>query len=130
MRCFRELKVWDKAHKLTLALYETTQMFPKQEMFGLTSQIRRAAASIGANLAEGAGKTSPADFARFVEIAFGSAGELEYHLLLAHDLGYIPEATQQGLAAELVEVKRMLTGLMQQLRKAAQDVHRRLRADG
>jgi four helix bundle protein len=85
MRDFRELKVWHKAHQLTLAVYSATKTFPRDELYGLTSQIRRAAVSIGANIAEGAGKNSPAEFGRFLQIALGSASELEYHLLLSGD---------------------------------------------
>src|SRR6266496_1634192 len=97
MRNFRELKVWEKAHHVALAAYRETAAFPKPELYGLTSQIRRAAASIAANIAEGAGKNSNADFARFLQIALGSASELEYHLLLAKDLGYFQLETYSAL---------------------------------
>jgi four helix bundle protein len=86
MKNFRELKVWQKAHELTLAVYRSTRDFPREEFYGLTSQIRRATASIGANLAEGCGRNGDAEFARYCSIAMGSASELEYHLLLAQDL--------------------------------------------
>src|SRR5690242_7272739 len=119
MRDFRELKVWAKAHELTLAIYRETAQFPKQELYGLTSQLRRAAASVGANIAEGAGKTSRAEFARFLETASGSASELEYHLLLAKDLGYISSDVYDDLSASVGEIKRMLTGFMQHLRGQA-----------
>jgi len=89
MRDFKKIKVWEKAHKLTLQLYKVTASFPQEERYGLTSQIRRSAASIPANIAEGAGRDTQAELARFVHIASGSASELEYHLLLARDLGYI-----------------------------------------
>ena len=79
MRNFKELKVWSAAHQLTLSLYQTTQTFPKQELFGLTSQIRRCSSSIGANLAEGCGRQGDGEMGRFVQIAMGSASELEYH---------------------------------------------------
>lgn len=115
MRDFRELKVWDKAHRLTLDVYRTTKGFPKDELYGLTSQIRRAAASIGANIAEGAGKNSRPDFARFLQIGLGSASELEYHLLLSRDLGYLQPESYQTLSARVVELKKMLTGFIQYL---------------
>jgi four helix bundle protein len=86
MRDFRELKVWQKAHQLTLAIYQTTASFPREERYGLTSQLRRACSSIPANLAEACGRNGDAEFARFCSIAMGSASELEYHLLLARDL--------------------------------------------
>ena len=89
MQDFRNLLVWQKAHALTLELYKTTVSFPPNERFGLTSQIRRCSASIPANLAEGCGRHGDGEFHRFVHIAMGSASELEYHLLLTHDLGYL-----------------------------------------
>jgi|SRR5579864_4154096 len=87
MKDFRDLKVWEKAHQLTLAIYRLTATFPREERFGLTSQVRRCSASIGANIAEGCGKRGNAEFQRFLQIASGSASELDYHLLLSHDLG-------------------------------------------
>lgn len=89
MSDFKQLAVWQKAHEATLEVYKITRSFPSDERFGLTSQIRRAAVSIGSNLAEGRGRKSDADFARFVRIALGSAYELQYQLLVARDIGYI-----------------------------------------
>jgi four helix bundle protein len=86
MKNFRDLQVWRKAHALTLRCYKATSDFPRHELYGITSQIRRCAASIAANIAEGCGKRGNAEFQRFLGIAAGSASELEYHLLLAHDL--------------------------------------------
>jgi four helix bundle protein len=115
MRNFRELKVWHKAHQLTLDVYAATKTFPRDELYGLTSQIRRAAVSIGANIAEGAGKNSSAEFGRFLQIAQGSGSELEYHLLLSRDLGYlIPEICSQ-LSQQTIEAKKMLSGFGQYL---------------
>ena len=88
MKDFRNLEVWDKAHQLTLNVYRITKTFPGDEKFGLTSQIRRCAASVAANIAEGCGRTGNAEFHRFLQIAMGSASELEYHLLLSRDLEY------------------------------------------
>jgi four helix bundle protein len=112
VRDFRDLKVWAKAHELTLRVYSVTRAFPRDELYGLTSQVRRAASSIPANLAEGCGREGDAEFARFGQIAFGSANELEYHLLLSKDLGYLSEQDHAELAYLLVEVKRMLSGLL------------------
>ncbi len=89
MKDFKSLKVWHKAHQLTLLVYALTRTFPREEMYGLTSQIRRAAASIPANIAEGSGRRSDGELRRFLQIARGSASELEYHLLLARDLGFL-----------------------------------------
>jgi four helix bundle protein len=116
MQDFRNLKVWEKAHVLTLAIYRSSKTFPRDEMYGLTSQMRRASASIGANIAEGACRRGDVDFARFLKIAVGSASELEYHLLLARDLQLLNRSDYQRLADETVEVKRMLASLMQKLR--------------
>ena len=111
MKDFRELKVWQMAHGLTLAVYKVTATFPRDELYGLTSQLRRACSSIAANLAEGCGRSGDAEFARFRSIAMGSASELEYHLLLAKDLKLIKPADYEKLAPRATEVKRMLTGL-------------------
>jgi four helix bundle protein len=115
MQPFRRLVVWQKAHALTLTVYETTAAFPQGERYGLTSQVRRSAASVCANLAEGCGRRGGRDFARFVQIALGSASELEYHLLLAADLGFIPADGYAQLDGAVTEVKRMLTGLAKKL---------------
>ena len=116
MRDFRQLAVWQKAHRLTLAVYKSTNTFPREELYGLTSQIRRAAASIPANIAEGCGRNGNAELARFLQIAMGSACELEYHLLLACDLTLLPQTEHEGLSGELTQVKRMLTAFIQHLK--------------
>ncbi len=115
MRDFKELKVWQKSHDLTLAVYKTTETFPKQEIYGLTSQIRRASSSIPANIAEGCGRKGEADFARFLQIAVGSASELEYHLLLSRDLKLLKTSDYECLVVELIDVKRMLTSFIHKL---------------
>jgi four helix bundle protein len=117
MRDFRTLQVWEKAHQLTLDVYEVTGAFPKDELYGLTSQIRRACTSIPANIAEGCGRGSPVELARFSQIATGSASELEYHLLLAHDLHFLNDLDYERLTAQVVELKRMLTVFIQKLRE-------------
>jgi len=113
MRNFKELRVWDEAHKLTLQLYQDTEDFPRKEMFGLTSQIRRAAASIGANLAEGCGRQSEGEFSRFIQIAMGSASELEYHLLLSRDLEFLTKSAYERAQTQLTRVRKMLSSLLQ-----------------
>ena len=115
VRNFRELKVWEKAHQLTLSVYRATVDFPAEEKFGLTSQLRRAAAAIPANIAEGCGRAGERELARFLQIAMGSASELEYHLLLAHDLDLVDAASYQQLHDSTTEVKGMLTSFIRKL---------------
>ena len=116
MKDFRSLDVWRKSHELVLAIYRVTAAFPKNELYGLTSQIRRAAASIPGNIAEGCGRTGDAELGRFLQIAMGSASELEYHLLLARDLELLNGLHYKQLAGEVTEVKRMLTSFIQKLK--------------
>lgn len=112
MKDFKELKVWHKAHALALGVYKATKDFPREEMYGLTSQIRRAAVSISANIAEGCGRRSDGEFVRFLQIARGSASEMECHLLLARDLQFLSDHAYQDLDGKLTEVQRMLTSLV------------------
>jgi four helix bundle protein len=116
MKNFRDLKVWEKGHRMTLAVYKATATFPHDELYGLTSQIRRSCASVPANIAEGCGRGSDADLARFPQIAAGSASELEYHILLANELGLLESRQYERLAEEVTEVKRMLTSFIQKLK--------------
>ncbi len=116
MQDFKKLTVWEKSHRLTLAVYEATGSFPKTELYGLTSQIRRACASIPANIAEGCGRSGRAELGRFLQVAMGSASELEYHLLLAHDLGMLGESDYKSLGSQVIEVKRMLSAFIARLR--------------
>ena len=116
MQDFRNLKVWEKGHALTLNVYKTSSGFPRHEQFGLTSQMRRSASSIPSNLAEGCGRGSDADFGRFLQMAMGSACELDYQLLLAHDLGYLQSSDHAALQQQVAETKRMLTALIQRLK--------------
>jgi four helix bundle protein len=108
---FRELKVWEKAHEMTLSAYQVTGSFPKHELFGLASQIRRCSSSIPANIAEGCGRIGNSELNRFLQIACGSANELEYHFLLARDLAYISASDHILLEKQLLEMKRMLVAL-------------------
>jgi four helix bundle protein len=119
MRDYRDPQVWAKAHALALEIYRSTQGFPSDERFGLTSQTRRSCASIPANLAEGCGRRSDGEMARFVQIAMGSGAELSYHLLLARDLGLLSRASYLRLDSNLTEVMPMLSSLSQRLRSAA-----------
>jgi four helix bundle protein len=112
MRNYRDLQIWTKAHNPTLELYKLSRQFPKEEVYGLTSQLRRAASSIGANLAEGCGRQSNPEFARFVRISMGSASELDYHLLLSRDLGFLENDTYQRTSKSLTEVRKMLASLL------------------
>jgi four helix bundle protein len=118
MKDFKELKVWSKAHELTIVVYSMTRAFPRDEMYGLTSQLRRSAASIGANIAEGCGRRSDGEFARFLQIARGSASETEYHLLLAKDLKFMSEPDYEAAEKKLNELQRMLTSLVQTVQPA------------
>src|SRR5678815_1428321 len=108
MRDFHSLLVWRKAHALTLEIYVTSARFPADERYGLTRQLRRAAASVPTNLAEGCGRRSQREFAHFVSIASGSASELEYQLVLARDLSFLSHADHERLVTSTREVKRML----------------------
>jgi four helix bundle protein len=112
---FKNLKVWAKAHQLALSIYLSTRRFPKDEMYGLTSQIRRAATSIGANIAEGCGRRSDPEMRRFVQIARGSASELECHLIVARDLQLLTVSEFKDLEEKTLEIQRMLASLVQRL---------------
>lgn len=115
-RDFRHLKVWEKAHGLALEVYACTRAFPREEGYGLVSPMRRAAVSIAANIAEGCGRAGEAELGRFLEMAGGSASELEYYLLLARDLAMLDGSSYDRLASDVTEVKRMLTSFVQRLR--------------
>jgi len=117
MADYRNLEVWQVAHKLTLNIYRATVAYPKEEMYGLVTQTRRAATSIPTNLAEGSGRGSDDDYARFVRFASGSANEVEYQLLLAKDLGYLDEQMCSPLASEVSRVRSMLSRLNQTLKR-------------
>jgi four helix bundle protein len=108
--------VWEEAHTLTLSVYQATSNFPKDELYGLTSQIRRASASIPANIAEGCGRDGNSELARFLQIAMGSGSELEYHLLLARDLGFLDANSYFQLNHDFIEIKRMLNVLIQKVK--------------
>ena len=115
MKDFRDLKVWEKAHQLTLSVYRATARFPSEEKYGLASQMRRSAASIPSNIAEGCGRGGDRELARFLQIAMGSASELEYQLLLCRDLDLLQGSVYTKLEKPTIEVKRMLTSLIRKL---------------
>ncbi|MBF6607848.1 MAG: four helix bundle protein [Flavobacterium sp.] len=115
MKDYRKLNVWVKGHQLVLEVYKTVGAFPKEELFGLTSQMKRSAASIPTNIAEGCGRKSEKDFCRFLVISFGSANELEYQVILATDLKFITADEATSLLENIEEIKKMLSGLMSKL---------------
>jgi four helix bundle protein len=116
MQDFRKLQVWRKSHDLALRIYDVTSQFPREEIYGLTTQIRRACISIPTNIAEGCGRDSVADFARFLQIAMGSASETEYLILVAHDLKFLNSDQFGELTDVTIRVKKMLTSLIKKLR--------------
>ena len=117
MRNYRELKVWEKAHRLTLEIYRVTMSFPREEIYGLQSQMRRCASSIPSNLAEGCGRETVPELTRYLYIASGSASELDYQLLLACDLGYLQAKDYARLTEQLNEVRKMLSSYLQKIKQ-------------
>jgi four helix bundle protein len=113
---FREIVVWQRSHALTVEIYQQTKRFPKDELFGVTGQMRRAAASIPANIAEGCGREGDAELRRFLNISLGSACELDHFILLAGELGYLEIERGKQLAAEIFEIRRMLGGFIKKLK--------------
>lgn len=117
-RDFYNMKVWQKSHQLALSVYQMTRLFPKEEQNGLTNQMRRAAASIPMNIAEGSGRGSNAEFARFLQMSMGSAAELAYQLLFARDLSYLPDEQHQELHAVVLEIKMMLGAFIKRIQQS------------
>ncbi len=115
MRDFKQLKVWQKAHRLVLDIYRHARSFPVDERYGLTAQLLKSATSVPSNIAEGCGRTHDTELAHFLGIAAGSASETEYQLLLARDLGYLTAQLHQDLDAQVNEVKRMLNAFIHRL---------------
>lgn len=116
MKDFRNLKVWEKSHKLALSIYKVTQKYPKEEKYGLINQMRRAVVSIPGNISEGCGKYTDSDFARYIQIALGSSSEMEYYIELSHDLRYLNKHEFNLLLARVQEIKKMLITLNKTLR--------------
>ena len=118
MQDYHKLAMWQRSHQLTVEIYRITQkQFPREELFGQTNQIRRAAASIPTNIAEGCGRNSRAELAQFLNIAAGSASEVEYEILLAKDTGYLTLDQYESLTREISEIRSMIKKYMSQLRE-------------
>ena len=117
MRDFRDIKIWDKAHKLVVEIYKISALFPKNEQYGLTSQIRRAAVSIPSNIAEGSGRGSKKELKQFMIVSSSSASEVEYQILLALDLGYISKLIYEKLNEKIVEIKKMLNSYINKIER-------------
>lgn len=120
MQDFKNLKVWRKSHKFTLSIYSITDNFPNTEKYGLISQLRRASSSIPTNIAEGSGRGSDAEFKRFLQIAFGSASEVEYLLILSKDLMFLDDQLHQELDSNIQEIKKMLATFVNRLKTPKQ----------
>ena len=116
MQNYKDLRVWQRSHDLVLSVYKNSKFFPKEELYALTSQLKRAVASIPANISEGCGKYLSADFANFLQIALGSTNETEYFLLLAKDLNYLPTEQHALLERQVNEIKAMLINLITKVR--------------
>lgn len=125
MKDFKKLMVWEKAHKVTLEVYRATEGFPATERYALTSQLRRAAYSVPTNIAEACGRNTDAEFARFLDIAMGSACEVEYLLLLSKDLGYLTLNDYTRLSEGIIEVKKMTASFIQRMRGGKKSSDRR-----
>jgi four helix bundle protein len=118
MQNYKDLKVWMKAHEFTMKVYEASKQFPREELYSLTNQLRRAASSVPANIAEGCGRKTNGDLARHLNIALGSANEAEYFLILAKDLNYLIEETFKALSILINEIKAMLIALIGKVRNS------------
>ena len=116
MRNFQELSIWQRSHSLTLKIYEITRSFPSDEIFGVTSQMRRSSSSVPTNIAEGCGRESNADLIRFLTIASGSVSELQYQILLSKDLGYINQSIYLEITNETIEIRKMIYSFIQKLK--------------
>ena len=119
MQDFKDLKVWQKAHEVSLNVYHVTATFPSEERFGLVSQLRRAAVSVPTNIAEGSKRRGALDYARFLNIAEGSAAEVEYLLMLSRDLGHLSPTTAHSILDQIAELSRMLCGLRARVQRAS-----------
>lgn len=117
MRDYKKYLVWQKSHQLTLEIYKVTRSFPKEEMFALTSQMKRSSSSIPTNIAEGCGRSSDKDFCRFLYISYGSANELEYQIILSIDLQFLNSEDGENLLRQIEEIKKMLNGLIMKVRE-------------
>lgn len=116
MRDFRELKIWEAAHYLTLKIYKITKRFPREETYALTSQMRRSSSSIPTNIAEGCGRGTNKEFAHFLQIAIGSSYELDYQILLAKELEYISGDVYQELSSEVSSLQKQIAALLKKVK--------------
>jgi four helix bundle protein len=121
MRNYRNLKAFELSDELVLMVYKATKMFPRDELFGLTSQLRRAAVSIPSNIVEGASRDTETEFLRFLDMAYGSASELDYQISLAYRLGYIEKNLYSSLSDKSTETAKVLNGLIRSLRRKPKD---------
>lgn len=115
MRDFSKLTIWQRGHQLTLSVYDLTKAFPKEEIFCLTSQMKKSASSIPTNIAEGCGRSTNPQFKHFLDIAAGSATEIQYQLILSKYLGYITESIFNTLSNEAIEIRKMIYAFMEKL---------------
>ncbi len=113
MQRFTQIRVWQRSHAFSLAIYKSTETFPRTEIFGITSQLRRAAVSVPCNIAEGSKRRHSCDYARFLNIAEASLAEVEALLMIARDLTYLPEARATHLLKEADAIARMTNALRQ-----------------
>ncbi|MBK7633381.1 MAG: four helix bundle protein [Saprospiraceae bacterium] len=112
---YKKLQIWERSHAIVLEIYKLSKEFPKEELYGLTSQLRRSSVSISSNIAEGCGRNSDAELAGFLVIAMGSAAEAEYQLLLAKDLGYMDDVIYKKLDDELNQIRKMLNAFIKKV---------------
>ena len=115
MRDFSKLHIWQKGHQFTLKIYDVTRLFPKDEIFGLTAQMRRSASSIPTNIAEGCGRNTNLQLRNFLNFSIGSTSELEYQLILSKDLNYISDSAFNELQQLVIEVRKMIHGYGEKL---------------
>ncbi|MDI9859810.1 four helix bundle protein [Flectobacillus roseus] len=115
MRDFRKLHIWRQAHEICLLIYKETQLFPIEEKYGITSQLRRAAVSVPNNIAEGCGTIGEKEFARYLKIAYSSASEVDYLLLLCSDLGFLPKEKHELLFSNLTSLKKQIFSFITKL---------------
>ncbi|HEY5462174.1 MAG TPA: four helix bundle protein [Hanamia sp.] len=115
MRNFLNLEIWKRSHQLTLKIYKATKNFPKEELFGLTSQMRRSSSSVPTNIAEGCGRNSNAQLANFLQIGTGSCSELQYQIILSKDLSYITEDVFNDLHSDVIDIRKMIFGYCEKL---------------
>jgi len=118
MQNYRKLKIWERSHSLVLEIYRLTRAFPKEEIFGITAQLRRAASSVPANIVEGSARSSDPDFSRFLNIALGSLNELDYFLMLSRDLSYLDNKCHLQLQESIDHLRKMMISMITRLKRA------------